>query len=85
MDAAQLFPNHANAIDETYKTLDKGKFANSSELKKVFNSLDRFKHKKDWWVIDIAGNHLRLIAFINFSGNKFYVKHIVKHADYDRL
>ena len=32
-----------------------------------------------------CGNHLRLIAFIQFSQNRIYVKHIVNHADYDKL
>ena len=44
-----------------------------------------FKYRDKWWVIDIAGNHLRLIAFISFRINKVFVKHIVSHAEYDRL
>jgi len=36
-------------------------------------------------VIDIGGNNLRMIAFIEFRDNRMYVKHIVTHADYDKL
>ena len=37
------------------------------------------------WVIDIGGNNLRLIAFIEFRDNRMYVKHIVTHSEYDKL
>ncbi len=51
----------------------------------VFPSLDNFKYKDKWWVIDIGGNNLRMIAFIEFRDNRLYVKHIVTHAEYDKL
>jgi mRNA interferase HigB len=35
--------------------------------------------------MDIAGNHLRLIAFIQFVHNRMCGKHILTHADYDKL
>ncbi len=54
-------------------------------MRGVFPSLDNFKYKKKWWVIDIAGNHLRLIAFIQFTQKRLYVKHILTHTEYDRL
>lgn len=54
-------------------------------MKQVFPSLDNFKYKDKWWAIDIGGNHLRLMAFIQFVQNRIYVKHIVSHAEYDKL
>lgn len=60
-------------------------FTTPDEMRKVFKTLDNFKYRDKWWVIDIAGNHLRLIAFISFRINKVFVKHIVTHAEYDRL
>lgn len=44
-----------------------------------------FKYRDKWWVIDIGGNNLRLIAFVEFRDNRMYVKHIFSHAEYDRL
>ena len=93
MDATEKYPNDANAILETYKVLANGNFESPDRLKSVFPSLDNFKYKykykykyKDkWWVIDIGGNNLRLIAFIQFRDNRMYVKHIVTHAQYDKL
>ncbi|WP_237363872.1 type II toxin-antitoxin system HigB family toxin [Vibrio marisflavi] len=44
-----------------------------------------FKYKDKWYVIDIGGNTLRLIAFIEFVGKKCFIKHIVTHSEYDRI
>lgn len=70
---------------DIYRTLDKGDFFSPDDLRKVFPSLDNFKYRDKWWVIDIGGNNLRLMAFIEFKDNRMYVKHIVSHADYDKL
>ncbi|HLB56355.1 MAG TPA: type II toxin-antitoxin system HigB family toxin [Coxiellaceae bacterium] len=85
MEAAKKYPNQAEAIQNAYIILRKGVFKTPEILKKVFPSLDNFKYKKKWWIIDIGGNHLRLMAFIEFRDNRMYVKHIVTHAEYDKL
>jgi mRNA interferase HigB len=51
----------------------------------MFSSSDNFRYKDKWWVIDVAGNHMRVIAFIQFAQNRVYVKHILTHAEYDKL
>ncbi len=84
-EASRKYPNDADAIEAAYKTLRNGTFSNPLELKAVFPSLDNFRYKDKWWVIDIGGNNLRLLAFIEFRDNRMYVKHIVTHADYDKL
>jgi mRNA interferase HigB len=84
-DAKKEFPNDAAALDSVYETLKKGEYKTPEELKKVFKTLDNFKYKDKWWVIDIGGNNLRLLAFIEFKHNSIYVKHIVSHAEYDKL
>jgi len=83
--AASKYPNDAAAIERNYKVLRKGEFKSPDDLKKVFPSLDNFKYQDKWWVIDIGGNNLRLIAFIGFKDNRMYAKHIVHHAEYDKL
>ena len=84
-EAAAKFPNDRMAIMDAYNVLRRGTFQNSAELRCVFSSLDNFKHRKRWWVIDIGGNNLRLIAAIQFVHQRIYVKHIVTHAEYDKL
>lgn len=84
-DAARKYPNDGESLQQTYTTLRGGSFGTPDELKKVFPSLDNFKYRDKWWVIDVGGNNLRLIAFIEFRDNRLYVKHIVNHAEYDKL
>ncbi|MGL1957307.1 MAG: type II toxin-antitoxin system HigB family toxin [Colwellia sp.] len=84
-DATRKYPNDASAIEDMFKLLKNGIYHTPEELKKVFGTLDNFKYKDKWWVIDIGGNNLRLIAFIEFQDNRMYVKHICSHADYDKI
>jgi mRNA interferase HigB len=84
-DAVKKYPNDASAINQTYLALRKGNFSSPEDLRKLFPSLDNFKHKKKWWVLDVGGNNLRLLAFIEFRDNRMYVKHITTHAEYDKL
>ena len=83
--AASNHPRRRDAILDTYNVLRKGHFDTPGAMKAVFSSLDNFKYKDKWWVIDIGGNNLRLIAAILFSNQKVFVKHIVTHAEYDKL
>ncbi|WP_448215717.1 type II toxin-antitoxin system HigB family toxin [Endozoicomonas sp. 2B-B] len=84
-EAAKKYPNDATAIDATYKSLRNSDFHSPNELSSLFPSLDNFKYKDKWWVIDIGGNNLRLVAFIEFRDSRMYVKHIVSHSEYDKL
>jgi mRNA interferase HigB len=84
-DAARIYPNDRSALLEMFKVLQKVDFQNPDELKAVYPSLDKFKYKDKWWVLDVGGNNLRVIAFIQFVNKRVYVKHIVSHANYDKL
>lgn len=84
-DAAKAFPNDADAIVRTYRVLRAGNFETPEALRSVFATLDNFRYRDKWWVIDIGGNNLRLIAFIEFRDQRMYVKHIATHAEYDKL
>ena len=84
-EAANRFPNEKNAIMDTYRVLNRGTFKTPEDLKQIFPSLDNFKYKNKWYVIDIGGNNLRIMAMVLFTNQKFYVKHIGTHAEYDKL
>jgi mRNA interferase HigB len=84
-DAAKKYPNNRAALMDMFKVLQKNDFHNPNELKAVFPSLDNFKYKDKWWVLDVGGNHLRVISFIQFVNKRMYIKFIVSHADYDKL
>lgn len=84
-DASALYPNDGAALLRVSKALSDGRFITPDVLKSTFPSLDRFKYRDKWWVIDIGGNNLRLIAYISFESQELFVKHIVTHKEYDRL
>ncbi|TVQ69456.1 MAG: cytoplasmic protein [Oceanospirillales bacterium] len=84
-DAAKAHPNQKQALEDLYRVLRKSEFGSPEAMRQVFQSLDNFKYKDKWWVLDVGGNHLRVIAFIQFFNNRMYVKHIVTHAEYDKI
>ncbi|WP_337065208.1 type II toxin-antitoxin system HigB family toxin [Rouxiella badensis] len=84
-EAATKYPNESAAIKDVYRVMFSGRFITPDELKARFGSLDRFKYRDKWWVIDIGGNNLRLIAYIKFETQNVYIKHIESHKEYDRL
>lgn len=84
-EAARAHPNQRQALEDLYRVLRKSAFSTPEEMRRVFPSLDNFKYKDKWWVLDVGGNHLRAMAFIQFTQNRMYVKHILTHAEYDRL
>ena len=84
-EAAEKYPNDRDSIIDVYNVLGKGTFETPQILRKTFSSLDNFKYKDKWWVIDIGGNNLRLMAAILFTTQKIFVKHIVTHPEYNKL
>jgi mRNA interferase HigB len=84
-EAVKSYPQHTSAIMQCYLLLKQLECETPQQLKAVFNSLDNFKYKHKWYVINLAGNHLRLLAFIDFEMNKVFVKHLVSHTHYDKL
>ena len=84
-DASNKYPKYAKAIAQAYDLLRKVECKTPEELKTYFKSLDNFKYKDKWYVIDIAGNNIRLMAFIKFRTGKMFVKHVVNHTGYDKL
>lgn len=84
-DAAKKYPNDRDALLNMYKVLSSTAFKSPEELRGVYATLDNFKYKDRWWVLDVGGNNLRVLAFIQFVNQRIYIKHIVSHAEYDKL
>ena len=84
-EATKEYPTDAVAIMDLHDRLKATNFDTPEELMSAVTGVDNFKHKGHWYVIDIAGNNLRLIAYISFVKHKLYVKYIVSHAEYDKI
>ena len=50
-------------------------------MKAILDAVIQFPH----YVIDIANNNLRVVALIFFESQKFYVRHVFTHKEYDRF
>jgi len=84
-DAAKAHPNQRQALEDLFRVLRNSDFSSPDEMRQVFPSMDNFKYKATWWVLDVGGNNLRVIAFIQFVNKRIYVKHILMHAEYDKV
>jgi len=85
-EAAIEYPKYADALRYCYDHLIEATPTRFQDLKNIFGrNLDLFTHRSElhWVVIDISRNKLRLIGGVNYKRQKFYVKHIYLHADYD--
>ncbi len=51
------------------------------DVKADFGSVDQVGRLT---IFDIGGNKYRLIAHIHFNRGKVYVRHVLRHANYDK-
>ncbi len=58
------------------RVVEKNRYANWSDLKASFNSVDRVG---DLVVFDIGGNKYRLISYIRFEKQIVYIKAVLTH------
>ena len=77
---AQNHPQADKPLHDWRKNVEKHHFDSFSELKQMFNSVDK---AGEYYVFDIAGNHYRLIAAIHFNTQTLYVREILTHSAYN--
>jgi len=82
-DAAKRFPEHRLELATLGMTVAKGYFKTPEALKASVPSLDNFKYLDKHYVINLGHNELRLIALIFFDSQKFYIRHLLTHREYD--
>ena len=76
-----MHPTCVSALDGWHRVIKNNEFKSFSELRSVFNSVDKVG---SLYVFDIGGNKLRLIASIHFNRQKLYIRHILTHKEYDK-
>ena len=81
IEAKALHPTCVSALDGWHRVIKNNEFKSFSELRSVFNSVDKVG---SLYVFDIGGNKLRLIASIHFNRQKLYIRHILTHKEYDK-
>ena len=80
-DAKIKYIESAAALDGWYRVIKRNKFNNFAELKKSFNTVDKVGH---WYVFNLGGNKLRLIAAIHFQRQKIYIRDVLTHNEYNK-
>ena len=76
-----MHPTCVSALDGWYRVIKNNEFKSFAELRLVFNSVDKVG---SFYIFDIGGNKLRLIASIHFNRQKLYIRHILTHKEYDK-
>ncbi|HEV7229728.1 MAG TPA: type II toxin-antitoxin system HigB family toxin [Bacteroidia bacterium] len=70
-----------DALNKWYDITKKADWANLSDLKNTFSSVDYVGN--DRYVFNIKGNKYRLVAIIFFNVRTLYIRFIGTHAEYD--
>lgn len=77
------YPSLETALDKWYRQVLQSDWANFSDLKKSFNSVDSVGNSL--FVFNITGNNCRLIARIIFRKRTVFIRFIGTHKQYDDL
>jgi len=75
-------PDSGDSLENWYRTIYKGSFANFMELKAIFGSSVDVVVKG--FVFDICNNKYRLAASFHFNAKTVYVREIMTHAEYSK-
>lgn len=78
-EAIEHWPRAATALDAWYRLIKGLRPRDFAGLKAAFPPLDKVGR---FYVFDIGGNKIRLIAVVHFSTQRLYIKHILDHDAY---
>lgn len=82
-DFADVHPGAKSPLDYWYNVVSDASWRTHADLKRTFPSADFVGNER--YVFNIAGNHYRLIAAVNFKIRTVYIKFIGLHKDYDKI
>jgi mRNA interferase HigB len=80
VEAQHQFPTCATALDFWYRVMKRRRYANFAELHATFGSVDKVG---SFFVFNVGGNKLRVIAAIHFNTGKVFIRHVLTHREYD--
>jgi mRNA interferase HigB len=79
-------PGNADAevpLRAWYRTVKQATWENFADVKATYNTADQVKKSRKV-VFDIGGNKFRLIAVIDFTRYKVFVRAVLDHKEYDK-
>ena len=79
--ATSKYSDVKNQVDDWCKMIKESKWQNLEEVKQSFPSAEAVEN---FTVINIKGNHYRLILDIIYKRQRVYFKYFLTHAEYDK-
>lgn len=84
--AIRRFPQHKKAIEALRESLRSISPGNSSELKSLMPSLERYPGRPNCYRLDVGGRRgLRMICVLQIAGQRAYVYLLGSHKEYDEF
>ncbi|TGK12600.1 type II toxin-antitoxin system HigB family toxin [Leptospira fletcheri] len=74
-------PNSGSSLKSWFKIVQNTDFKNFNELRKVFKSAGQVGK---FTVLNIGGNHFRLISAIHYNRKKVFIRYVLTHSEYDK-
>jgi mRNA interferase HigB len=75
------YPDSRTSLINWYTVVCAAEWRNSLHVREVFGSADQVGNRT---VFNISGNKYRLIARLNFKGQRAFVLYILTHKEYDK-
>lgn len=80
-EAKEKWPRPASALDAWYRLVKTCRPTDFAAMRAIFPSIDKVGPLH---VFDIGGNKIRLIAWVSYSAQRIYIKHVLDHSEYDK-
>lgn len=78
---AERQPAATKPLRDFRRMIEKATFKNHGQVKAAFPSADKVG---DLYVFNIGGNKFRLIAWVHFDLQRFFIKAVLTHSEYDK-
>jgi mRNA interferase HigB len=80
LEAAATHADLEGSLDAWYRITKGAAWKNFSDLRRTFSTADVYKNCT---IFNVKGNRYRLIAWVNYSTQKLFIRRILTHAEYD--
>lgn len=78
---SEKHPEASQALDEFYGKIKRCSPRTMAELRQTFPSADRVG---DCIVFNVGGNKYRVIARLNYTHQKVFIRFVLSHAEYNK-